>query len=110
MRTLLARALSLLVAAGVVLLLVVHAGATGCAAREPARPDPWLNAHVVPGAPVPTAPIPSAAAATAPPVAPDPVIYLPASKAGPVFYPANPAAKTTPEPQAQPAPQQQAAP
>jgi len=93
------RGLSLLVALGVLAVLVVHAGATGCATQD-IRPDPWLAAATVSATPVPTLPVPSASQATAP-VPPDPVVnvgFLPASKAGPVFYPTNPTQAAPPQP------------
>jgi hypothetical protein len=102
MRNFLARALTLVVALGVLGLLVAHAGIAGCAASPPPA-DPGL-ANPLPAAPLPTAPVVSAAAPT-PPVPPDPVIdvgtgYLPATKAAPMLW-ANPPP---------PAPPQQAAP
>jgi len=110
MRNVIARALSLVVAIGVVTLLVAHAGIAGCA-PQPLRPDPWL-ATPVPLTPVPTAPptIPVVSVAgPAAPVPPDPVIdvgpggYLPASKAAPVLW-ANPAPSSPAQQQAAPSP------
>ncbi|HEY8040076.1 MAG TPA: hypothetical protein VIF15_09800 [Polyangiaceae bacterium] len=91
MRLFLARALSLTVALGVLTLLVVRAGLTGCAPRETAVPDNAAQAQAPAPPPAPPSPTAPATTAAAPTVAvPAVPTYLPASKAGPVFYPSTP--------------------
>jgi hypothetical protein len=107
MRQLIARTLSLTVALGVLALLVIQAGAAGCAtAGSHAEPQSLGNATAPPPRAAPTT---AAAAPALPPVAPPE--YLPATKAAPVFYPDRDLQPQAPQPPPQQAaPQQQAAP